>query len=79
MYEMTFWAIGNIHKEMRDNSIVSTFDCDKDAAQLISCVRSLASYGDLAAPEAITRALVAERTGQRELAVFWLKVYQGGP
>ena len=48
-----------------------------DMAQIDACVRSLETYGDLAASEALTRALVAERSGEREKAIFWLKVLEG--
>lgn len=39
-------------------------------------VESLYVYGDMAGSEALTRALVAERTGNREKAQFWVRVYQ---
>lgn len=34
------------------------------------------SYGDLAASELLTRALVAERNEDRQKAIFWMKIYQ---
>lgn len=76
MCEMTSQTIGNMHKAMHISSTFSTLGRNSDPKQLDACVRSLEPYGDLAAPEAITRALVAERTGQREQAVFWLRVYE---
>jgi hypothetical protein len=45
------------------------------AENLESFVRALQVYGDLAGSEAITRALVAERTGDRAGAIFWLDVF----
>ena len=76
MCEMTYQTFANMHKVMHISPTLSTFGRTIDPQQLDACVRSLEPYGDLAAPEAITRALVAERTGQREQAMFWLKVYE---
>ena len=39
-------------------------------------VDALAIYGDLAASEALTRALIAERTGQRDKARYWVSVFE---
>lgn len=33
------------------------------------------SYGDLAASEVLTRALVAERGQDRDKALFWVQIY----
>lgn len=52
----------DMEKELIDNDI-------------LECSKALEMYGDLAASEAITRALVNERNGKRERAVFWVNVF----
>jgi hypothetical protein len=46
-----------------------------DNSHIIEYVNALESYGDQAALEAITRALVAERSGSRERASLWMSVF----
>ncbi len=48
----------------------------RDDEQVAACTKALEIYGDLAGSEAITRALIAERTGERENAMFWLGIYK---
>lgn len=49
---------------------MSVFDVD-----LEQILRSLENYGDLAGSEALTRALICERNGEREKALYWAKIY----
>jgi hypothetical protein len=44
-------------------------------SHLLEYVDALESYGEQAALEAITRALVAERSGSRERASLWMNVF----
>lgn len=48
-------------------------------ADLTRAADALYVYGDLAGSEALTRALVAERTGEHDQARFWIRVYQWLP
>lgn len=43
--------------------------------ELEDVLRSLHIYGDLAGSEILTRALVAERNGDRKKALMWTKVF----
>ena len=49
---------------------------NEQTANTCQILRSLEIYGDLAGSEALTRALVAERNGNREKAQFWAKIYE---
>lgn len=48
----------------------------KKVSDIEQIARSLDVYGDLAASEAITRGLIAERNGNREESLFWMLVFQ---
>jgi hypothetical protein len=48
-----------------------------ETADIDDIVKSISnSYGDLAASEVLTRALVAERNKDRSKAEFWMNIYQ---
>ena len=48
-----------------------------ETANIDDIVKSISnSYGDLAASEVLTRALVAERNKDRSKAEFWMKIYK---
>ena len=42
---------------------------------ILDYTKALETYGDLAGYEAITRALINERNGNRERALFWIYIY----
>ena len=43
--------------------------------EILDYTKALETYGDLAGYEAITRALINERNGNRERALFWIYIY----
>ncbi|MEW7008470.1 MULTISPECIES: hypothetical protein [unclassified Lentilitoribacter] len=45
-------------------------------ASIEDILSSLESYGDLAGSEVLTRALIAERNGERDKALFWFDVFK---
>ena len=49
---------------------------DIEEPQVGQVLDALAIYGDLAASEALTRALIAERTGRRDQARYWVSVFE---
>jgi hypothetical protein len=57
--------------------VLETAQDTKDVAFIDQATRTLVEiYQELACSEALTRALVSERDGNRDIAMLWVEVYQ---